>query len=173
MRTDCKVYAVYETDCEQTVLIEESCSRLFGPELFCCVKGACHERLPAPADRRHAEAGDGLQGHRQEDQAVTGQRTELLQVAPPRRLWPGGGGCLQLERHSDGAELGRYGLYHGTFRPGVQGYVAAFEGAVQTPDGREHQAGQRKIRRKDRRNRGVHHGTRPLHQQQDWQWQCL
>jgi hypothetical protein len=29
------------------------------------------------------KAGDGLQGHRQEDQAVTGQRTELLQVASP------------------------------------------------------------------------------------------
>lgn len=75
--------------------IEYFGSRPIGPELFCRVKGACHERLPAPADRSHAEAGDGLQGHRQEDKAVTGQRTELLQVAPPCRLWPGGGGCLQ------------------------------------------------------------------------------
>ena len=50
---------------------------------------------------------------------------------PGNRLRP-------LERHSDGAELGRYGLYHGTFRPGVQGYVAAFGGAVQAPDGREY-----------------------------------
>ena len=75
--------------------IEYFSSRPAGPELFCCVKGVCHERLPAPADRRHAEAGDGLQGHRQKDQAVTGQRTELLQVAPPRRLRQSGGGCLQ------------------------------------------------------------------------------
>ena len=45
---------------------------------------------------------------------------------PGNRLRP-------LERHSDGAELGRYGLYHGTFRPGVQGYVAAFGGAIQAP----------------------------------------
>lgn len=59
------------------------------------MKGGCHERLPAPADRRHAEAGDGLQGHRQKDQAVTGQRTELLQVAPPCRLRQSGSGHLQ------------------------------------------------------------------------------
>ena len=37
----------------------------------------------------------------------------------------------------------------------------------------EHQAGQRKIRRKDRRNRGVHHGTGPLRPQRDWQRQRL
>lgn len=57
-------------------------------------KGAAYERLPASADRSHAEAGDGLQGHRQEDKVVTGQRTELLQVAPPCRLRPGSGDCL-------------------------------------------------------------------------------
>ena len=97
-----------------------------------------------------------------------------------------------------GAESRGHGLHHGAVRPGVQGYVAAVEGAVQAPDGREHhpwrqsrsqmdgrqrgdaagsgrehQSGQRKIRRKDRRNRGVHHGTGPLHPQRDWQWQCL
>lgn len=90
------------------------------------------------------------------------------------------------------------GFHHGAFRPGVQGYVAAVEGAVQAPDGREHhpwrqsrsqmdgrqrghaprpggehQAGQRKIRRKNRRNRGIHHGTGPLYPQQDRQRQCL
>ena len=79
-----------------------------------------------------------------------------------------------------------------------QGYVAAVEGDVQASDGREYppwrqsrsqmdgrqrghapgpggeyQAGQRKIRRKDRRNRSVHHGTGPLHPQRDWQRQCL
>ena len=99
-------------------------------------------------------------------------------------------------RYPDGAEPGRHGVYHGPFRPGVQGYVAAVEGTVQAPDGREHhpwrqscpqmdgrqrrhavgpgwehQAGQRKIRRKNRRIRSVHHGTGPLHPQRDRQ--CL
>ena len=49
--------------------------------------------------RRQIEAmrkqGMGYKAIAREDQAVTGQRTELLQVAPPRRLRQSGGGCLQ------------------------------------------------------------------------------
>ena len=43
-----------------------------------------------------------------------------------------------MERYPDGAEPGRYGLYHGSLWTGIQGYVAAVEGVVQAPDGREH-----------------------------------
>lgn len=49
--------------------------------------------------RRQIEAmrkqGMGYKAIARKTKLVTGQRTELLQVAPPRRLWPGSGGRLQ------------------------------------------------------------------------------